>query len=50
MSKAVQLLKNTSYNISQISELLGYKNSHYFSRMFKQTMGYPPSEYLNRFY
>lgn len=50
MSKAVQLLKNTAYNISQISELLGYKNSHYFSRVFKQTMGYPPSEYLNKFY
>lgn len=50
MNKAIQLLKNTSLNISEISELLGYKNPHYFSRVFKKTLGYPPSEYLNKFY
>lgn len=50
MNKAVHLLKSTNKNISQISESLGYKNPHYFSRVFKNTLGYPPSQYLNKFY
>jgi len=39
------LLKESSYTISQISDLLGFTTIHYFSRKFKQEYGVAPSEY-----
>lgn len=41
------LLRETSYNITQISELLGYSTIHYFSRQFKKTTGMSPTEYAD---
>lgn len=38
-------LREADYNISQISEMLGYSSIHYFSRQFKKITGMSPSEY-----
>jgi len=50
MNKAIDLMRNSSLNISQISERLGYQNPFYFSRVFKKTLGEAPSSYMNYFY
>ncbi|MDD7738613.1 MAG: AraC family transcriptional regulator [Fusicatenibacter sp.] len=45
ISNARTLLENTSYNISEISNIIGYDNPLYFSRLFKKQCGVSPSEY-----
>jgi YesN/AraC family two-component response regulator len=42
---AKQYLREGNYNISQISDILGYSSVHYFSRQFKKITGMSPSEY-----
>ncbi|MBE7037483.1 MAG: helix-turn-helix domain-containing protein [Ruminococcaceae bacterium] len=42
---AKKYLREDNYNISQISEILGYSGIHYFSRQFKKVTGMSPSEY-----
>ena len=39
-------LRENNYNITQISEILGYSSIHYFSRQFKKTTGMTPTEYI----
>lgn len=39
------LLQNPQYNIAEISRIVGYDNSLYFSRIFKKAKGMSPSEY-----
>lgn len=48
ISNAKNLLENTSYNISEISQIVGYENPLYFSRVFKKQSGLSPSEYRKR--
>lgn len=50
MNKAIDMMRNSSMNISEISERLGYKNPYYFSRVFKKVLGEAPSSYLRHFY
>lgn len=50
MNKAIDMMRNTSLNISEISERLGYKNPFYFSRVFKKVLGEAPTSYLRHFY
>ncbi len=45
MSNAQSLLETTEYNISEISEAVGYDNPFYFSRLFHKHIGVSPSEY-----
>ncbi len=42
---AKKYLREDNYNISQVSELLGYSSVHYFSLQFKKTTGMTPTEY-----
>lgn len=42
---AKKYLREDNYNISQISELLGYSSVHYFSLQFKKETGMSPTEY-----
>ena len=42
---AKKYLREANYNISQISDILGYSSIHYFSRQFKKNTGMTPSEY-----
>ena len=42
---AKKYLRENNYNISQIAEILGYANIHYFSTQFKKLTGMSPIEY-----
>ena len=39
------LLQDEQYNITEISNIIGYDNPLYFSRIFKKVKGISPSEY-----
>jgi len=43
--RSKELLEQTELPISLVSELVGYKDSAYFSRLFKRRVGISPSEY-----
>ncbi|MBQ7838962.1 MAG: AraC family transcriptional regulator [Lachnospiraceae bacterium] len=45
ISNAQTLLESTSYNVSEISSIVGYDNPLYFSRIFKKQNGISPSEF-----
>ena len=45
ISNAQSLLENTSCNITEIAEIVGYDNPLYFSRLFKKQSGMSPSEF-----
>ena len=42
---AETLLQNEHYNITEISNIVGYDNPLYFSRIFKKVKGISPTEY-----
>ncbi|MBP3458617.1 MAG: helix-turn-helix domain-containing protein [Lachnospiraceae bacterium] len=45
ITNAQSLLESTDYNITEISQIIGYDNPLYFSRIFKKQKGVSPSEY-----
>lgn len=45
IEKSEYLLKNTSKNINQISDELGFEHASYFIRLFKKIVGLTPSTY-----
>lgn len=45
MTNAITLLKKNTYKIYEISRMVGYKSSKYFSRQFKGYTGYTPKNY-----
>lgn len=45
ISNAQSLLESTSYNVTEISEIVGYDNPLYFSRLFKKQCGVSPTEF-----
>lgn len=47
INKSIEYIQSGLYNITEISELVGYKDIKHFSKSFKQITGYPPSTYLN---
>ncbi|WP_165452487.1 response regulator [Paenibacillus thalictri] len=48
MDKAMYLLKQPHYKIYEISELLGYQNPQYFSKLFKREYGCTPQEFRDK--
>ena len=48
IEKAAQLLKEGHYKIGEISTMVGYSASSYFSIMFKKYTGYSPREYCQK--
>ncbi|MBQ9937711.1 MAG: helix-turn-helix transcriptional regulator [Oscillospiraceae bacterium] len=44
---AKSYLRENNYNVTQISEILGFSSIHYFSRQFKKKVGMSPIEYSN---
>jgi len=46
VKKAMQLLRYSDMNITQIAEYLGFHSLHYFSRFFKQQTGRSPSDFV----
>jgi AraC-like DNA-binding protein len=45
MKKSAQLLKQTNLSISEISVLVGYSDTNYFSKNFKKHFGKTPKTY-----
>lgn len=45
ISNAQTLLETTTYNITEIAEIVGYDNPLYFSRIFRKQSGLSPSEF-----
>ena len=45
INDAKGLLLNEELSVREISEMLGFSNQHYFSRMFKEMTGQTPKEY-----
>ena len=45
IEKAGELLRETGYNIDQISQRIGYENTESFTRIFKKLTGSTPTEY-----
>jgi two-component system, response regulator YesN len=48
LKEAKRLLKETTKSIKEISTLIGYHNSNYFSRTFKEFTGKTPKEYRSQ--
>jgi two-component system response regulator YesN len=46
IEEAKKMLRNSDLKIYEISELLGYQNAYYFSKVFKKVTGMTPSEFL----
>ena len=44
MEKAYQLLSESDYSISQISEIVGINNVTYFSKCFMKQYGFSPKD------
>jgi len=47
IDKAQRLLEDPAKTVAEISVLVGYLDSHYFTRVFKKRKGMTPSEYRN---
>jgi two-component system response regulator YesN len=45
MIHAKKMLRESNMKVYEISDHVGYKNSHYFSRLFKEIVGITPMEY-----
>lgn len=45
IDKARELLEQHSYLIYEVSDMLGFDNQYYFSKVFKKITGYTPKEY-----
>ncbi len=45
IQEAKKLIREERYNFTQISELLSFENSYYFSRVFKRVTNMTPTEY-----
>ena len=43
---ACELINTRHYSINEISEIAGFSNVYYFSRVFKNNIGCSPSEYI----
>ena len=39
-------MKKNEYKIYEISEMVGYKDSDYFTRIFKKVTGVTPKKYM----
>ena len=46
--KSLELLKNSSYSVSEIAAFVGITDVYYFSRLFKKIMNITPTEYRDR--
>ncbi|WP_244889447.1 helix-turn-helix domain-containing protein [Pedobacter antarcticus] len=49
IAEAKNMLTEGDLNISEISHLLGFENTTYFSRLFKKEVGITPNQFKGRF-
>lgn len=50
LDKSKELIKNSTYTVSEISEMLGFSSIHYFSKKFKSSFGISPTQYSKSIY
>ncbi|MGL5753178.1 MAG: helix-turn-helix transcriptional regulator, partial [Paraclostridium sp.] len=50
LSKSKELIKTSTYTLSEISTMLGFSSIHYFSKKFKSFFGISPTEYSKSIY
>lgn len=50
LNKSKELIKSSTYTLSEISEILGFSSIHYFSKKFKSSFGVSPTEYSKSIY
>ena len=48
IDQAKKLLRESEHKIYEISEMLGYQNAYYFSKVFKKVTGMTPSEFSGK--
>jgi DNA-binding response OmpR family regulator len=46
LKKSAELLKTKKYNVSEVTNLVGFNDPLYFSRCFKKQFGFPPSKLI----
>ena len=49
LKKACDLLRKSSYSVSEISSLSGFSSQSYFSKIFKKNINMTPLEYRDLF-
>ncbi|GGF05608.1 hybrid sensor histidine kinase/response regulator [Flavobacterium limi] len=47
LKKSAELLKTKKYNVSEVTNMVGFNDPLYFSRCFKKQFGFPPSKLIN---
>ncbi|WP_281310169.1 hybrid sensor histidine kinase/response regulator [Flavobacterium flavigenum] len=47
LKKSAELLKTKKYNVSEVTNMIGFNDPLYFSRCFKKQFGFPPSKLIN---
>ncbi len=50
MENAKALLRDIRLNVSQVADMVGYKDSHHFSKLFKRAVGISPMQYRKYFH
>ena len=48
LKRAIQLMENDDYTISQVAYMTGFRAPKYFSKVFKKATGLTPSEYKEK--
>lgn len=48
INKAKLLLETGNYNVSEVTEMVGYKTTQYFGKIFHDVVGMTPNQYKNR--
>ena len=43
LKKSAHLLRTRNYNVSEVADMVGFKDPFYFSKCFKKQFGRPPS-------
>ncbi|MEO1011790.1 MAG: two-component regulator propeller domain-containing protein [Bacteroidota bacterium] len=46
LKESAVLLKTKKYNVSEVTDFIGFNDPYYFSRCFKKQFGYPPSQLI----
>jgi signal transduction histidine kinase/AraC-like DNA-binding protein len=47
LKRACQLLKQSTFRVSDICYMVGFSDPHHFSKVFKKYYGFTPSEYID---
>ena len=49
ITKAKELIRTTALRLTDISQMVGYDDQSYFTKVFKRTAGIAPGEYVKKY-